>query len=181
MSESPYPICEHIKDDGERCGSPARRGQKLCHFHGRAVQPAALPGKPGYTVPVAETAESLQITVTHVIQSLVNGAIDAKTANSIFRGLTLAYNSLRLPKSSGTAPRFVAQRVSAGNDASVLAVAGVGVAHPASEVSSSLEGVTLSPSALTHIRRIMRHGPKHPDFAKCSRLLDSHIASQSSA
>jgi len=26
-------LCEHIKDDGARCGSPAKRRQKYCHRH----------------------------------------------------------------------------------------------------------------------------------------------------
>jgi len=37
-----YAICDHIKDDGERCGSPALKDLKLCHFHNRADNPAGL-------------------------------------------------------------------------------------------------------------------------------------------
>jgi hypothetical protein len=28
-----FPICEHIKKNGIRCGSPALRGRCFCHFH----------------------------------------------------------------------------------------------------------------------------------------------------
>ncbi|HYL13004.1 MAG TPA: hypothetical protein VEV41_08205 [Terriglobales bacterium] len=30
-----FPICEHIKNDGIRCGSPALRGRSFCYFHKR--------------------------------------------------------------------------------------------------------------------------------------------------
>src|SRR5271154_4373713 len=30
---SPYPVCEHIKPGGKRCGSPALKGGKLCFYH----------------------------------------------------------------------------------------------------------------------------------------------------
>ena len=29
---SSYPICEHIKPDGRRCGSPALRGAHFCFY-----------------------------------------------------------------------------------------------------------------------------------------------------
>ena len=30
------PLCQQIKKNGVRCGSPALRGKRLCYFHGRA-------------------------------------------------------------------------------------------------------------------------------------------------
>ena len=30
-----YRSCDHLKEDGVPCGSPALRGEKLCFFHHR--------------------------------------------------------------------------------------------------------------------------------------------------
>ena len=35
MKTVTFPLCQHIKTDGKRCGSPALRGQRLCYHHGR--------------------------------------------------------------------------------------------------------------------------------------------------
>jgi hypothetical protein len=63
-----FPICEHIKKDGVRCGSPARRGRKFCHFHQhwRDTHPrfyvAGLPGRkrrPSTPAPLDQFARDL--------------------------------------------------------------------------------------------------------------------------
>ena len=37
-------ICEHIKDNGSTCGSPALTGYSFCFFHQRLRQPRHRPG-----------------------------------------------------------------------------------------------------------------------------------------
>jgi hypothetical protein len=168
MSDSPYPLCDHLKDNGERCGSPAKKGEKLCHFHGRAADTTKLPGKPGYRLATIECAESIQITVMHVTQALLDGAIDAKTANVIFRGLSLVKSILPdLPNRQRPA---LAPALSASAGTAVTNVTNGATREP-----------LLAAHELAGIRKIIRQGPKHRDFARASRILDTYIASRPSA
>ena len=87
-------ICEQIKDDGIRCGSPARRGASFCHFHLRMNEDPI--GRRGpYKVAAMDSTASVQITITHTLQALLDDSIDIKKANALFRGLSLALQTLR--------------------------------------------------------------------------------------
>jgi hypothetical protein len=189
MSDSPYPLCGHIKDNGEPCGSPALKGEKLCHFHARAAD-TKLPGKPGYRLAMIECAESIQLTVLHVNQALLDGALDAKTANTIFRGLSLVKNVLsHLPNRSGKRPSAPSYRHTILSPADIASPARS--APPRDPASAAPAAATpskpvilhppLSPAELADLRKIIRQGPKHPNFLRASRILDAHIASRSSA
>jgi hypothetical protein len=97
------PICEHIKDNGIRCGSPAMRHVHFCYFHRRAHHPPVPLGDRDYVPPVMESRESLQIAITHVLQALTSGNIQPKVANSIFYGIFLATKTLRMPADAAPA------------------------------------------------------------------------------
>ena len=87
-------ICEHIKDDGIRCGSPAKHGTALCHFHSRIDEASIGTRRGPYRVRPIDTTASIQITITHALQALLDDAIDTRKANSLFRGLNLALRTL---------------------------------------------------------------------------------------
>lgn len=97
ISEPKTPaICEHIKDNGLRCGSPALRGRHFCYFHSRAHHPTGRFGHRNYRAPVADTVEALQIATTHLVQALATGDIPIQQANSVRAALNLAKNLLRM-------------------------------------------------------------------------------------
>jgi hypothetical protein len=87
------PRCQHIKDDGIRCGSPAMRQRKLCYFHERQkVRSKKL------EIPLLEEKISIQIAITRVCQALANGELDPKTASALLYGLqTAASNISHMP------------------------------------------------------------------------------------
>ena len=89
-------ICEHIKDNGLRCGSPALRGRHFCYFHSRAHLPTGRFGHRNYRAAVPETTESLMIAAAHVMQALATGDAPPKLANSMLYGLNLSKNLLRM-------------------------------------------------------------------------------------
>ncbi|PYX99823.1 MAG: hypothetical protein DMG62_09180 [Acidobacteria bacterium] len=90
------PRCEHIKTNGEQCGSPAIKSTQLCYFHGetrkhRESEAAAKAAE----LPVLEDMQSIQLAVMRVCGLLASKAIEEKTARVLFDGLRLAQKTLK--------------------------------------------------------------------------------------
>ena len=88
-------ICEHIKDNGRRCGTPAIRGRHFCYYHSRAHSPARL-GSRGYRAILPETIESLQLTIMQITEALGSGRITEKAAGKLLFGVQLSTNLLKM-------------------------------------------------------------------------------------
>src|ERR1700676_1728177 len=92
--------CEHIKVNGTQCGSPAIRKNSFCYFHGRWREQHitfATTAKtvPAIDLPVLEDANSLQVAIMQVLNLLLTGHIEHKTAALILYGLQPASANLR--------------------------------------------------------------------------------------
>lgn len=89
------PRCEHIKTNGQRCGSPAIKGTQLCYFHGetRKQRESEAAAKVA-DLPVLEDMHSIQLAVMRVCGLLASKAIEEKTARVLFDGLRLAQKTL---------------------------------------------------------------------------------------
>jgi len=93
----PYPTCNHLKEDGVYCGSPALRGQKFCHFHlnarARRLQMAQARRR-GETcrieMPVVEDMHAVQVSLQQVLDALADDRIDHKRAGLMLYGLQQA-------------------------------------------------------------------------------------------
>jgi hypothetical protein len=82
--------CEHIRDSGQRCGSPALRGAAFCYYHDRVHTPPAHPRKnPVAFIPNLECGDSMQIAITNVNRAVACGQLDTKQAYCIFYGMSL--------------------------------------------------------------------------------------------
>jgi len=103
------PICEHIKDDGFRCGTPAIRGRHFCYYHSRCHAPSHL-GTRQYRAPIPETIASLQLTIMQVTQALGSGTITEKTAGRLLYAVQLSTNLLKM-KQPETAKRSAEERL----------------------------------------------------------------------
>ena len=226
-------ICEHIKDDGIRCGSPAKHGISLCHFHARMDESSIGTRRGPYRVRPIDSTAAIQITITHTLQALLDDTIDSKKANSLFRGLNLALRSLYPSQRSRLSSPNLAtlmqqirtyyetpgpQDQPAAEDKTVQAdsIASTPVAATAPEPTpltcppdavdnlkkpnqsapsnckvkpkieiqiqsnpyNKLAGASapLNDVQLAEVKRIIRLGPAHSQFHRCTRLLDSHIA-----
>jgi hypothetical protein len=83
--------CTHIKAAGQRCGSPALRGEFFCYFHTRVIKgvqqrvdmllhPMAL----------LEDHEAIQLSIMHVVDGLVKGTLELPRARLILQALRIA-------------------------------------------------------------------------------------------
>lgn len=87
------PICEHIKTNGIRCGSPALRGEPFCYYHSEARR--ARFG--GIFIPPLEDPEAIQLVLTDLARALIDRAILPKDATILAYILqTAVANSKRL-------------------------------------------------------------------------------------
>jgi hypothetical protein len=99
--------CEHIKANGTQCGSPSLRQKKLCFFHERWQQqrlaitdsvdaiPKGISIAPALNLPVLEDANSIQIAIMQILQLLLTGLLEHKTAALALYGLRAASRNLR--------------------------------------------------------------------------------------
>ena len=99
-SNLPYKTCEHIKDDGVRCGGPALRGQPFCRFHVRLTEPGASPGEDGYTLPLLETEQSVQIALQQMMSALLSGKLSERKAAVMLSGIKAAAALIRQAQSN---------------------------------------------------------------------------------
>ena len=96
-----YATCDHLKEDGVYCDSPALRGQNFCYFHlnvrARRMQ-AAQARRRGETcrihLPVLEDMHAVQASLMQVLDALADDRIDHKRAGLMLYGLQLASTSL---------------------------------------------------------------------------------------
>ena len=81
--------CQHIKDSGTRCGSPALRGFDFCFYHRRANTPVLEPRNAEAFIPVLENGEAVGLAVTNILRALSADMIDSKKAYAMFYGIQL--------------------------------------------------------------------------------------------
>ena len=85
------PRCQHIKLSGHRCGAPARRRRRFCHFHERLARPKA----PANEVRFIEDAASLQLAIMEVLRELRSASPDYRACGLSLYGLQIACTNLR--------------------------------------------------------------------------------------
>jgi hypothetical protein len=95
--------CQHTKDDGTRCGSPAVRQNKFCYFHKRwhedrivIHQARARRRCVRFEVPILEDSSAIQLSRMKVMRQLANGQMDGQTAGLLIYALQTATTNLRL-------------------------------------------------------------------------------------
>jgi hypothetical protein len=96
-----FSTCDHLKEDGVYCDSPALRGQNFCYFHldirARRMQ-AAQARRRGeacrFHFPVLEDMHAVQLSLTLVLDALADDRIDHKRAGLMLYTLQLASTSL---------------------------------------------------------------------------------------
>jgi len=96
-----YATCDHLKEDGVYCESPALRGQNFCYFHltvrARRMQ-AAQARRRGETcrihLPVLEDMHAVQSSLMQVLDALADDRIDHKRAGLMLYALQQASTNL---------------------------------------------------------------------------------------
>ncbi|MGZ4788396.1 MAG: hypothetical protein ACXVZX_07730, partial [Terriglobales bacterium] len=103
ISKPLVPICQHIKDDNIRCGTPAIKARPFCYYHNRAHAHTPRIGERGYRAPLVETVESLQLMVTQVAEALGAGRITDKTAGKLLYAVQIASGLLKMKRQASGA------------------------------------------------------------------------------
>ncbi len=88
-------ICEHIKDNGDTCGSPALTGYDFCFFHQRLRHPRRRPGDFEYKLPILDTPESIMMAIQHITQAALDGILEPSRARLVLSALRLAMTALK--------------------------------------------------------------------------------------
>jgi hypothetical protein len=99
--------CDHLKEDGIYCQSPALKGRDYCYFHlnlrGRRLNMArnrALAADQPLDLPFPEDMHSVQVTLFEVVNALVNKRIDTKTAGIVLYAMQQASTNLSIKHAS---------------------------------------------------------------------------------
>ncbi len=88
-------ICEHIKDNGDTCGSPALTGYDFCYFHQRLRYPRHRPGDFEYKLPILDTPESILMATQHITQATLDGVLEERRGRLVLSALRLAKATLK--------------------------------------------------------------------------------------
>jgi len=93
-------ICEHIKDNGIRCGSPAMRGRHFCYYHSRNLAGRQISATHSRRViPDIKSAYGIRVIATGIVRDLRDGRIDHATARCMAYALQVANSTLKTPVS----------------------------------------------------------------------------------
>jgi hypothetical protein len=84
------PRCEHIKDDGVRCGAPALRGKPFCYHHNEVHGKRLKPGQKGYKFRPIETRESVTMQVADIAQAAHDGTISLPLARVLLYSIQIS-------------------------------------------------------------------------------------------
>jgi hypothetical protein len=83
--------CTHIKVTGQRCGSPALRGEFFCYFHTRVIKGVQQRvDMQLHSMALLEDCESIQLSIMQVVDGLLKGTLDATRARLIIQALRIA-------------------------------------------------------------------------------------------
>ena len=81
--------CQHIKDDGIRCGSPALRGKDLCYFHHRRAR-----RHPAFYIPPLTDRASIHVVLMEVMRAAFAGRMDDERLRTLLYALQVAISNL---------------------------------------------------------------------------------------
>ena len=112
----PYRTCDHLKEDGVYCSSPALRDQRYCHFHlnvrARRVQAARarLRGDVRrFQMPILDNMHAVQAGIQQVVDALADDRIDNRRAGLLLYALQQAAAGLKsTPQWQGQRPEVAA-------------------------------------------------------------------------
>jgi hypothetical protein len=95
------PTCDHLKEDGVFCGSPALKGRNYCYFHlnlrGRRLKAARARrcgDNPPLNLPFPEDMHSVQLSLAEVMWAIAEDRIETKKAWALLNTLQQASTNL---------------------------------------------------------------------------------------
>ena len=97
MSAS-HPSCHHLHPTGNRCGSPALRGEQFCFYHHPTRRPPRAAGRkprlPAFHLPTLLDRVSIQRALAKVVSRVIGGRLDPAPARLIVSCLQFVNQTL---------------------------------------------------------------------------------------
>lgn len=100
--------CQHVKANGQTCGSPALRNGPFCYFHEIwRCRPLGMPHQPEpngavYKLPLLEDANGVQMALQQVLDSILANKMDLRRAQILLYGLHTASANVKHTRFSPT-------------------------------------------------------------------------------
>ena len=95
-----YQLCRHIRTAGNRCGSPALRGEPFCYYHHTTRRPpkhlGVHPDHAVFTMPLLEDAPSILSALQDVLARVAANSLNHRRAALLLCGLRIACITQRL-------------------------------------------------------------------------------------
>ena len=90
------PTCHHLHPTGNRCGSPALRGEQFCFYHHPTRRPPRRhqSSRTCFYLPPIGDAEDLQLALSEVIRRVADNTLDTKRASLLLITLQMAKTNL---------------------------------------------------------------------------------------
>ncbi len=103
MQSTESPICQHIKTNGARCGSPALKDKLFCFYHERCRTLKFEYGRPNLEysrfreliLPVFEDSHSIQFSLHQITERILRRQIDPREAGLVLYALQIASCNLK--------------------------------------------------------------------------------------
>ena len=90
------PLCQHLKNDGVRCGSPALRGKPFCFTHNRVHNGTQIAANHScHVLPMLKSQRDIRVAATTILRDLRDGRIDYELARLMASTLRLANSTLK--------------------------------------------------------------------------------------
>ncbi len=175
IEKSLYPICQHVKITGERCGSPAVRDEDYCYYH-RAVRKrvprnnlhlilwnpqAEKSERYEYEMPYPEDPESLQIAFSQFIHVVSQEEMKVERATLVLSALHGAAANMRAMEKSA----MERERISRAPKKPAASVGSGAVAQSEEQAGASRAAGTADPSAPLRSGRDDKHKTRIHDLA----------------
>jgi hypothetical protein len=139
------PTCHHLHPTGNRCGSPALRGEQFCFFHHPTRHPPTRrAARTPFDVPAITDPEALQIALSEVIRRLADNTLDTKRAGLLLLTLQMAKANLRAMLSDMSRESFI--RDSGSSTARSAASSAVPTSPDLPDLSGLLSALGLQPT-----------------------------------
>ena len=103
--------CEHVKEDGSRCGSPAMHRRDLCYYHWRLemLRHTAIEDERG--LPWLDSDTGVQLAAQQIYRSILSGTIEPFRAQTLLASLRLVSTSLRRIAKSPANPEHMVREL----------------------------------------------------------------------
>ena len=97
MTQKEFRECHHIKEDGQKCHSPAMRESAYCYFHGRSCRRQARQthdGEVRLDIPPLNSPDEIMSALNQIMNAIANAQITSRRASAMLYAVQMAQKQL---------------------------------------------------------------------------------------